>query len=86
MVPTGTMTSVSLPPRPVQSRPPPGSPVGGTERALDPEIHQRIDAVARAKRDAAAIAAVAAIRTAEWDELLAPEADATAPAVARPGL
>ena len=54
----------------------------GAERALDAEIDQRVDAVARAERDAAAVAAVAAVRTAEGHELLAPETHAAAAAVA----
>ncbi len=56
--------------------------VFGAERALDAEIDQRVDAFARAERDAAAVAAVAAIRTTEGHELLAAETHAAAAAVA----
>ena len=54
----------------------------GAESALDAEVHQRVDAFARAERDAAAMPAIAAVGPAERHELLAPEADAAATAVA----
>ena len=53
----------------------------GAERTLDAEVGQRVDALARAQSDAAAVAAVAAIRPAEGHELLAPETHAAASAV-----
>ena len=54
----------------------------GPECTLDPEIDQRVDAVAGAQRDAATQAAVAAVGAAEGHEFLAPETHAAAAAVA----
>ncbi len=56
------------------------------EGALDTEVRERVDARRRAQIDAAAMAAIAAIRPAERHELLAPEAGAAAPAVTGVGL
>jgi len=52
------------------------------EGALVAEVRERIEPLARNDVDAAAGAAVAAVRPAERDELLAAEADHAAPAVA----
>ena len=76
------MTSVSSPPRPRHVAAAARLAVLGAERALDAEVGQRVDAVARAQRDAAAVAAVAAVRAAEGHELLAAETHAAAAAVA----
>ena len=54
----------------------------GAEGAHDAKVRQRVDAVLGAQRDAAAVAAIAAIRSAEGHELLAAEAHAAAAAVA----
>src|SRR5688572_5194663 len=48
-----------------------GLAVFGLERADDAEVGQRVDAVERAQRDAAAVAAVTAIGSTERHELLA---------------
>jgi hypothetical protein len=56
--------------------------VTGLERALDAEVRERIDAGGRTQVDAASVAAIAAVRSAEGHELLAPEAGAAAPTVA----
>ena len=52
----------------------------GAKPPLHSEVGERIDALARHEIDTAAVAAVAAIRTAARDELFAPEADGAAPA------
>src|SRR5256886_9685305 len=52
-----------------------GLPVSRLEGALDAEIRQRIDPRGGAQVDAAAVAAVAAVRAAEGHELLAAETD-----------
>ena len=54
----------------------------GAELALVAEVDQRVEVLVRLQPHAAAIAAVAAIRPAERNELLAPEADAAVAAVA----
>src|SRR5207244_6849051 len=59
-----------------------GLPVRRLEGPLDAEIRQRIDPRGGAQVDAAAVAAVAAVRAAEGHELLAAETGAAAPAVA----
>src|SRR5256885_15276924 len=59
-----------------------GLSVGRPEGPLDAEIRQRIDARRGTQVDAAAVAAVAAVRAAEGHELLAAETGAAAPAVA----
>ena len=52
----------------------------GAKPPLHAEVRERVDALARDEIDAAAVAAVAAVRTAARDELLAPKADAAAAA------
>ena len=52
------------------------------ERALDPKVGQRVDALRRAQVHAAAEAAVAAVGPTERHELFAPEAEAAAATVA----
>ena len=59
-----------------------GLPVRRLEGPLDAKIRQRIDPRGGAQVDAAAVAAVAAVRAAEGHELLAAETGAAAPAVA----
>ncbi len=54
----------------------------GAEFPLVAEIDQRVDALVGDQPDAAAGTAVTAVRSAERDELLAPEADAAVAAVA----
>ena len=52
----------------------------GAKPALHAEIGERIDALARDEIDATAVAAVAAVRAAARNELLAAKADAAAAA------
>jgi hypothetical protein len=54
----------------------------GAELALVAEVDQRVEVLVGHQPDAAAVAAVAAVRAAERDELLAPEAHAPVAAVA----
>ena len=54
----------------------------GLEVLLVAVVDQRVEAVDRLRDHVAALAAVAAVRAAELDELLAPERDAAVPAVA----
>src|SRR5690606_6697819 len=55
----------------------------GPEMLLVAVVDQRVEPVDRLDPDVAAAAAVAAVRAAELDELLAPERDRTGAAVAR---
>ena len=55
----------------------------GLEVLLVAEVDQRIEAVDAFEHDVAALAAVAAVGAAEFDEFLTPERDGTRPAVAR---
>jgi hypothetical protein len=59
-----------------------GAAVGRREMLLVAVIDQGIEAIDRLADDIAALAAVAAVRAAEFDELLAPERDAAIAAVA----
>src|SRR5215472_4307715 len=59
-----------------------GAAVGRGEMLLVAVIDQRIKPIDRFGDDIAALAAIAAVRTAEFDEFLAPERDATVAAVA----
>src|SRR5690606_14942015 len=52
------------------------------EDALVAEVHEGVEVLVGQQPDVAALAAVAAVRAAEGDELLAPETDAAVPAVA----
>ena len=54
----------------------------GAELALVAEVDQGVEVLVGLDPDAAAVAAVAAVRAAERDELLAPEADAAVAAAA----
>jgi len=55
----------------------------GLEMLLEAEVDQRVEAVDRLHPDIAATTAVAAVRTAEFDELFAPKRDSTGATVAR---
>ena len=52
------------------------------EIALDAKVGERVDALSGAQEDPTAMTAVAAVRSAERHELLAPKTHAAAPAVA----
>ena len=56
--------------------------VAGLEMTLETEVDEGVQACIRAQENAAAIAAVAAVRPAELDELLAPETQAAVAALA----
>ena len=60
----------------------PCSPRLGLEMLLVAVVDERVEPVDAFDQDVAAAAAVAAVRPAELDELLAPERDAARPAVA----
>ena len=60
--------------------PEPPRPLSARNRRLHAEVRERVDAFARDEIDAAAVAAVAAVRPAARNELLAPEAHAAAAA------
>ena len=73
---------MSSPPRPLQSALPPGSPLTALNERMVAEVRQRVQPLPRDQVDVAAVAAVAAVRPAERDELLAAKADHAAAAVA----
>ena len=75
-MPTGTRSTMSSALLPVRWRPDAGLAVLGEEVLLVAVVDQRVQPVDRLGPDVAALAAVAAVRAAELDELLAPEADA----------
>ncbi len=81
-VPTGTGTSMSSPPRPLHCALPPGSPFTALNERMVAEVRKGVQPLPGDQVDAAALAAVAAVRPAERDELLAAEADHAAAAVA----
>src|SRR6185295_16206300 len=63
----------------------PGRARPALEGALDTKVREGVDPRRRTQVNAAAVAAIATVRPAEGHELLAPEAGATAPAVAGMG-
>ena len=72
-MPTGTLSTTSLPLAPAQSLPMPLPPRLRLEVLLVAVVDQRVEAGDRLDHDVAALAAVAAVRAAELDEFLAPE-------------
>src|SRR5690606_29515972 len=62
--------------------PHPGNTVLGLEVLLVAEVDQRVQVLDALGPHVTALAAVASVRAAELDELLAPEADAPGPAIA----
>ena len=74
-VPTGTLMTRSLPPAPVRLRARAALAARRPEMLGVAEVDQRIEAGHRLEHDVAALAAVAAVGPAIFDELLAPEAD-----------
>jgi len=60
----------------------PGAPIAGGEVLLVAVVDQRIEPIDRLRDHVPALAAIAAIGAAEFDELLAPERDAAVAAVA----
>ena len=82
MVPGGTRTTWSAPRLPYCSLPRPCSPRPALMMRLELEVEQRRQAGVDDEHDVAAVAAVAAVRSAVRLILLAQEADTAAPAVA----
>ena len=81
-MPTGTFSVTSAPFAPARSRPAPFSPAAGLVVLLVAIVDERVQPVDALDPDVAATPAVAAIRPAELDELLAPERHAAIAAVA----
>ena len=82
-MPTGTLITRSSPPAPVRLLPDAALAARRAEMLGVAKVDQRVEAGDRFEHDVAALAALAAVGAAIFDELFAPEADRAGAAGAR---